>query len=362
MLADALQRLLTIDGGLDDQAAVAKQLQHHLAVDGVVLHQQHPGPVGEEGLRQALRRRERLRRLPLTRREGGGEPETAALAKGAVDASLSSHQGGKPTGDREPEACAAVFAGGGDVGLLEGLEQLLALLLADADAGIFYLEAQQVAAGKRTGHPYPQGDSALLGKLDGIGGVVEQCLAQAGDVAMNPDGRVSHVDHEAEALGTGLLAHQGADVVQHGGEGEVTLLQRHLARIYLGEIQDVIDDGEQVLGGIVDLLQPLVLGAVRGVALEQISQPQDGVHGSADLVAHVGQEGALGTVGALGALMGLGQLQGALVDHLLQVVTVLIQLLAELFLLCDVGLYRHIVGHSPVLLANGGDGCQHLIV
>ncbi|MNQ81441.1 hypothetical protein D3C85_964640 [compost metagenome] len=111
--------------------------------------------MGEDGLRQALLRRERVRRLPLTRREGGSEPEAAPLAEGAVDAGLSPHQGGEPAGDRKPEASAAVFAGGGDVGLLEGLEQLLALLRTDTDTGVFHLEAQQVAVGKRTGHPYP---------------------------------------------------------------------------------------------------------------------------------------------------------------------------------------------------------------
>ncbi len=179
---------------------------------------------------------------------------------------------------------------------------------------------------------------------------------------MHPGRGVADVDYDGEPLGAGLLAHQGADVVQHGGEGEVALLQRHLAGIDFGEIQNVVDDGEQMLGGVVDLLQSLLLGVIRRVALEQISEPQNGVHGGADLVAHVGQKRTLGTVGALRPLMGLGQLQGALVNHLLQVIAVLIQLLAELLLLGNVGLYRHVVGHDPILLADGGDGGQHMIV
>ncbi|MNG99105.1 hypothetical protein D3C79_582680 [compost metagenome] len=177
VLADALQRLLAIDGGLDDEAAVAKQLQHHFAVDGVVFHQQYPGVVREVGLRHALHERARLRHFPLTCRERGGKPETAPLAKGAADASLPPHQGGEPAGDGEPETGAAVFAGGGDIGLLERLEQLLALLRTDTDTGVLHLEAQQVTAGEWTRHPHPQGDRPLFGELDGIGCIVEQCLA-----------------------------------------------------------------------------------------------------------------------------------------------------------------------------------------
>ncbi|MNH11645.1 hypothetical protein D3C79_711660 [compost metagenome] len=41
---------------------------------------------------------------------------------------------------------------------------------------------------------------------------------------------------------------------------------------------------------------------------------------------------------------------------------ILIQLLAELLLLGDVGLHRHEVAHLVVILADGGDGGQHLIV
>jgi hypothetical protein len=54
-----------------------------------------------------------------------------------------------------------------------------------------------------------------------------------------------------------------------------------------------------------------------GVALEQVGHADDGVHRGADLVAHVGQEGALGLVGRLGGLLGGGQFGGALGHHVL---------------------------------------------
>ena len=45
------------------------------------------------------------------------------------------------------------------------------------------------------------------------------------------------------------------------------------------EIQDVVEDAEQVLGGSVYLGQPFEVGGIPGVALEQIGEPQDGIHG-----------------------------------------------------------------------------------
>jgi hypothetical protein len=60
------------------------------------------------------------------------------------------------------------------------------------------------------------------------------------------------------------------------------------------------------------------------------------VHRRADLVAHVGQEVALGLAGGVGHLLGLAQLRGALLDHVLEVLAVALQLVVGLLLLGDV--------------------------
>jgi hypothetical protein len=54
----------------------------------------------------------------------GGEPEGAARAGHAAHADFAAHQLRQLLADGEAQAGAAVFAGGGGVGLLEGLEQL----------------------------------------------------------------------------------------------------------------------------------------------------------------------------------------------------------------------------------------------
>ena len=68
------------------------------------------------------------------------EPERAARAGLAVDPDRAAHRGDQLAGDGEPEAGAAELAGGRGVGLGEGVEQPLTVLVVDADAGVGDLE------------------------------------------------------------------------------------------------------------------------------------------------------------------------------------------------------------------------------
>ena len=95
--------------------------------------------------------------------------------------------------------------------------------------------------------------------------------------------------------------------------------------------------------GAVDLVQRSACSGVASGAPQEVGEADDGVHRRADLVAHVGEEGALGLVGGLGPLPRLGQLRGAARHQFLQVVTVAVQFLAEALLLGDVFLHRDVV-------------------
>ena len=87
-------------------------------------------------------------------------------------------------------------------------------------------------------------------------------------------------------------------------------LHLHAPGLDLGQVEDVVDQVEQVLAAGVDRVQVLHhLRLVLVVAPTQhIGEAQDRVHRCADLVAHVGQEIALGAVGLLGVFLGLAQL------------------------------------------------------
>ena len=69
---------------------------------------------------------------------------------------------------------------------------------------------------------------------------------------------------------------------------------------------------QQRVGRVLTMLQILaLLGRQLGVE-GQLGHAEDAVHRRADLVAHVGQEFALGPAGRLGGLAGLGRAASAL--------------------------------------------------
>ena len=63
----------------------------------------------------------------------------------ALDGDVPAHHLGEAAADDEAEAGAAVLAGGGGVGLGEGLEELAELLRRHADAGVGHPEDHDVA-------------------------------------------------------------------------------------------------------------------------------------------------------------------------------------------------------------------------
>ena len=79
-----------------------------------------------------------------------------------------------------------------------------------------------------------------------------------------------------------------------------------------------------------DLGQPidLLLGSAASAA-QQVRQADDRVHRRADLVAHVGQEGALGAVGRLGLTRASRQFQRSASHQFLEVMAVPVEFLAE---------------------------------
>ena len=78
--------------------------------------------------------------------------------------------------------------------------------------------------------------------------------------------------------------------------------QRQPAGLDLGQIEDVVDQGQQGFGRAFGLAQVVELHLVQRRALEQFQHAQNAVHRRAHLVAHIGQELALGLAGGFGLL------------------------------------------------------------
>ena len=86
------------------------------------------------------------------------------------------------------------------------------------------------------------------------------------------------------------------------------LLQRHLAALDAGELQHVVNDGEHFLAADLNVLQ-VALQPLRllPVLLRQIGIADDGVHGGADIVGHIEEEGTLSLIRGIGGYHGVLQ-------------------------------------------------------
>ena len=312
-------------GDADRGSHVFEQAGGHLLVQHVVFDEQDAGAA--DGLAWlADWRRHGQRHVHGHRRakaHAAGEPEQAALAGLARHTYPAAHQFGELLAHGQAETGAAVVARGRGVDLVEALEQLRDLQLAQADAGVLDFDADEAL-----------GLEALLGRgththlaprreLDGVADVVQQHLPHAQRVAAQ-GARQARLDLErqVQTLRLGVLGAHARDAVEDAGQIEIGLFEHELARLDLGEIENVVDDPEQVLARAVDLFKVVALLRV-GVGLEgQERQTDDRVHRCADLVAHVRQEVALGPAGGLcqmrGALQFLRAREDARLERLVQ--------------------------------------------
>ena len=101
-------------------------------------------------------------------------------------------------------------------------------------------------------------------------------------------------------------------------ERERRRLDEEAARLDLREVEDVVDHAEQPAAARQDGLRQLLLLRVERRRHQQLRQADHAAHRRADLVAHVGEELALGAGGALGPRGRLGERRGALADARLE--------------------------------------------
>ncbi len=92
---------------------------------------------------------------------------------------------------------------------------------------------------------------------------------------------------------------RGLDLLHQVGDREVLAGHRHPAGLDPGKVQDSVDHRQEVASGQVDVAQvgQRRIRAILGLFDQHLAVAQDGVQGSAQLVAHVGQETALGAAG-----------------------------------------------------------------
>jgi hypothetical protein len=92
----------------------------------------------------------------------------------------------------------------------------------------------------------------------------------------------------------GLVVQRLLYLGQQLGGREAYLLQHHFAGLQLGQVQNIVDDDQQIVGGSGNGLPVAALGRSQGGFSQQLAHSQNGVHGRADFVAHIGQENFAG--------------------------------------------------------------------
>ncbi len=186
------------------------------------------------------------------------------------------------------------------------LEDRAELVLRDADPGILHREADQSRlAGRRL-------DADRHGAF---GRELERIVHEIGEHLSEPDrirpdhrlGRQGDLRREIEALAIRPVREQPQDAFDRLADVEIERFDLQLAGLDLGQVEDVVDDGEQAFAGPCDHLR-LAARVARQVSLRQeFRHDQDAVHRRADFVAHGRQEVGLGAVrgGGFGSCLGV---------------------------------------------------------
>ena len=232
-----------------------------------------------------------------------GEPECGTFPHGAAQTDLAAHHLDQLLGDGQPQAGAAILARGGCVGLNEGREQVLGLVLANSNSRVGDGNEKRRLAGRLALHLDEDFHLSAFGELDGIGRQVQQDLAQAVRIAAQQRRHFRrHPPAKSESFG-GRAAAQGREGVLRGAaQVEVHALQLDLLRLDLGQVEDVVNQGQQRPPAVFNNAGVFALFRRETGLEQQLQHAQDAIHGRADFVAHVGQETAFRNVGGVRGL------------------------------------------------------------
>jgi hypothetical protein len=186
---------------------------------------------------------------------------------------------------------------------------VLLLLRRDTDAGVGDREADRdlvpvLVLPAHVHHHFAHG-----GELDRVADQVHQDLPETTLVADQRVGdRGIDVTGELEPLVVRPERQRAQRALEALAEPERRRVQQHHTRLDLGEVEDVVDDRQQRVGRRRGDRQELPLLRRELGVQRELEHAEHTVHRRPDLVAHVGQELALGSIGRLGLILGAEQI------------------------------------------------------
>ncbi len=189
----------------------------------------------------------------------------------------------------------------------EPLEQAGQLPPRQARSRVDHIEAEFAAGAVVAGE---QANPAPLGELHRIAHEVQQNLTQAIRIGHHQrrEGRLA-LAQQVDPLGCRLAPADGRHVPHHLRRRHRDRTDLDLTGLELGEVQHIVDRGEQGLAGAAhaaDIAPPVL--AQSALAFEQIGEADHGRERRPQLMAHVGEELRLHGRGSLGFRLRLAKL------------------------------------------------------
>ena len=227
--------------------------------------------------------------------------EGTALPGRAGHGQLAAHQLGQQMGDGQAQAGAGVTAAPPGAAALEGHEDALQVLLGNADAGVYHLQARHLAA-----EVQPQNDVAVVGEAHRIAQQVEQDLAQPLGVSADVLGHPAlGLQLKAQVLGRSLRRHHVHQIVQKLPHRQRRRVQPQPASLDARQIEQAIDQTVQVLAAAVDSGHRAARRVAQAAVLEQdLGITQDAVERGAQLMGDASDITRLGLVGGFSLVLG----------------------------------------------------------
>ena len=235
------------------------------------------------------------------------EPEGRAPPRLALEADLAAHEMHQLAANCQPQARAAEAPARRSVALGERLEEPGLHGGRNADARVAHRHAKGCPPARGVHPADAHRHFARVGELDRVAHEVDDHLADAARIGLErrrqPGIEFAGEDQLFFARPPGQERQR---LVDHLPEVDLAEFEPELARLDLGEIENVVDDGQQAFGArLDDLPHPLLLRVERR-SQEQPGHADDAVHRGADLVAHAREEFGLGARGLDRLVPGVG--------------------------------------------------------
>ena len=203
-------------------------------------------------------------------------------------------------GDGHTKSCTLSPAYSGSPLPLKRRKDLLYKFLTHTDSVILHPDLVQFTASLETRILFQpdRNGSASRSKLDRIGQKIQQHLIQSCLITI--DILICHIHGihiKLQLFRMDLPADDRLQIMKHIRQTDLRFFQMDLSALNPAHIQDIIDQGKQMVTGGKDLSQIIPnLVFIINIAYSQCGKADDRIHWCPDIVRHVGKEGTLGPV------------------------------------------------------------------